>query len=320
MNAGWGELFSLLAAATWAVGVILYRQLGLRLPPLSLNFLKNLLVFGALLPLALILDAHAWPALSGTDIALALVSGLIGIAVADTLYFKALNALGAARMGIIGNSYSPLVVVLSLFYLGERLDAQQWLGFALVSGGVLLVVWPPRMRMRPDVRHAPDALPEALSGAAEASLTPPLHLKGALTGLLSILLMAISIVMIKPTLEAHPLLPITLVRMVGALAGMLAISALRGGWRRLWPESGRIDWLRLGAAALFGQALSMLFWLAGYKLTDASVAAILNETASVFILLLAWVWLRERPGRRGLFGVALTLAGVLCMLAVQPAQ
>ena len=41
MNFGLGELFSLLSALAWAVGVILYRQLGARLPPLQLNFLQN---------------------------------------------------------------------------------------------------------------------------------------------------------------------------------------------------------------------------------------------------------------------------------------
>ncbi|PKM03644.1 MAG: hypothetical protein CVV17_04285, partial [Gammaproteobacteria bacterium HGW-Gammaproteobacteria-7] len=59
-----------------------------------------------------------------------------------------------------------------------------------------------------------------------------------------------------------------------------------------------------------------VFWLAGYKLTDAAVAAILNETASVFILLLAWLWLGERPGRKGLAGVALAFSGVGCMLLI----
>ena len=43
---GLGELFSLLSAAVWAVGVILYRQLGASLPPLQLNLVKNLLVLG----------------------------------------------------------------------------------------------------------------------------------------------------------------------------------------------------------------------------------------------------------------------------------
>jgi drug/metabolite transporter (DMT)-like permease len=59
----------------------------------------------------------------------------------------------------------------------------------------------------------------------------------------------------------------------------------------------------------------MVLWLAGYKYAPASIAAILNETSSIFIVLLAWWWLREPLGRQGALGVALTISGVVLMLA-----
>ncbi|HBK57357.1 MAG TPA: hypothetical protein DDZ76_13890, partial [Xanthomonadales bacterium] len=261
----WGELFSLAAAATWAVGVILYRQLGLSLSPLKLNFLKNLLVLAALAPLALLVDGVGGFRLPLADLILALASGAIGIAVADTLYFRALNALGAGRLGILGNSYSPWIIVLSMLLLDERLSASQWLGFALVSAGVLLVVWPGRTPLRA-TGHGSDGVP---GGPVRTGLA-------AVLGAFSIFLMALSVVMIKPTLEAQPLLPVTVIRMAGALIGMLMLAGLRGGLTHLWPKPNTTPWRRLAVAALFGQALSMVFWLAGYKLTAASVAAILN--------------------------------------------
>ena len=67
--------------------------------------------------------------------------------------------------------------------------------------------------------------------------------------------------------------------------------------------------------AFLGQYVSMVMWLAGYKYTKASVAAILNETASIFIVLLAWLLLKEGMSTRKLAGVACTLSGVACMLA-----
>src|SRR5690606_34091863 len=107
---------------------------------------------------------------------------------------------------------------------------------------------------------------------------------------------------------------VTLLRLVGAVLGLLAIAAVRGQLRVLWPQGVRIDWKLLLPAAFVGQCLSMLFWLGGYALTSASVAAVLNEPASIFILLLAFVFLREPIGRRGALGVAFTLAGVVLML------
>jgi len=288
---GLGEALSLASAAAWAVGVILYRRLGDVLLPLPLNFLKNLVVLALLVPTVLI--AHGWlpPSMSAVHVALALGSGFLGIAVADTLYLRALNELGAGRMGIIGNAYSPLVIVLGVLLLGERLNGWQMLGFALVSAGVLLVAKPPS-RWKTEPEHS---------------------VRGALLGLFSVLLMAVAIIMVKRVLEQQPLFWVTLVRMAGAVLGMLLIASLRGELRRLIPKQP-LPWRQLVIAAVVGQYLAMLLWLGGYKYTDASVAAILNETSSAFIVLLAWLWLKERPTRRNLLGVSLALGGVFFML------
>lgn len=291
MPNGIGELFSILSAAAWAVGVILYRRLGESLPPLQLNFLKNCLVFMMLVPAIPLLHGLDIPEFNRTQILLSVLSGLIGIGLADTLYFRALNELGAGRMGILGNFYSPFVLVLSFIFLGDRLNFLQWCGFVLVSFGVLLASKP----------------------SAEEAGKPAHYFRGLMYGLFSIGLMAISIVLVKQVLEDQPLLWVTGLRMVGAILGMLLIAAFRKELALLKAPKG-LRWGPLVLAAFVGQFVAMVLWLAGYKFTSASVAAILNETASVFILLLAWLWLKEPLTRRGLIGVALTLSGVSFML------
>lgn len=289
---GIGEALALASAAAWAVGVILARQLGAHLPPLALNLLKNGLVLTVLAPITLFVYAGQWPSLPATDLALVLASGVLGIAVADTLYFRALNELGAGRMGVIGNLYSPLVLLMGFVWLDERLGAQQWLGFGLVALGVLLVTRP----------------------SAKAARTPARTLRGVVIGMIAIALMALAIVMVKRVLEGQPLLWITTLRLSGAVAGLVLIAALPAMRRHVAFDAGQVAWPRLVAAALVGQGLSMLCWLGGYKFTSASVAAILNESASVFLVVLAALWLREPLGRRGVIGVTLTFGGIACML------
>ena len=299
MRIGLGELLSIGSAATWASGVIMYRRLGESLPPLTLNFFKNVLVLGMLLPVIAWLYAAHPPQMGIAQIVLALVSGLLGLAIADTLYFAALNAVGAGRMGVIGNFYSPFVLGLSFAFLGERLNLMQGIGFVLVSAGVLLVARPK------------DGW-RGIDGAAQR--------RGALLGVVSVALMAVGIVMVKSILERQPLLWVTGLRIIGGLAGMLAIAMLRGQLgqllptRKLFPGRKALHWPTLVLAAVVGQGVSMLLWLGGYKYTKASVASVLNETSSVFILLFAAWWLREPLTRRGGVGVALTLSGVVCML------
>lgn len=289
---GIGEAMALGSAAAWAVGVILARQLGVHLPPLTLNLLKNGLVLCVLAPVALLLYVGAWPVMPVRDMLIVLASGVIGIALADTLYFRALNELGAGRMGVIGNLYSPLVLLLGFVFLDERLGGMQWLGFALVAGGVLLVSIP-----------------------ARGQAARPQHtLRGILLGLLAIALMAVAIVMVKRTLETQPLLWVTLLRLCGAMAGLLFLASLPSMRQRMRFVPRDVAWHRLVLAALVGQGLSMVLWLGGYKFTSASVAAILNESASVFLVVLAALWLREPMGRRAFVGVLLTFSGIACML------
>jgi drug/metabolite transporter (DMT)-like permease len=290
---GIGEAASIGAALSWAGGVIVYKRLGETLPPLQLNLIKNLIVLGMIVPTVLLVHGLEVPALPARAIVLALISGVLGIAVADTLYFRALNMLGAGRMGIVGNFYSPFVIVLSFALLGERLNAMQVVGFALVSGGVLIVS-----------SHDPQRrLPLATLR------------RGAALGVMAVLLMASAIVMVKRVLEGQPLLWIVLLRLLGGVGGMLVLFVVR---REPFPI-GRglttpLRWPLLVLAAFLGQYISMVLWMAGYKYTEASIAAVLNETASVFIVLLAALFLREGLDARRIAGVACTLSGVACML------
>jgi drug/metabolite transporter (DMT)-like permease len=290
-----GEAFALGSALAWAVGVILYKRLGAQLPPLRLNLAKNSLVLVLLLPLTALWHGSNLPALTPavSEIAICIVSGLIGIALADTLYFRALNQIGAGRMGIVGNFYSPFVLVLAFVFLGERLTPLQFAGFGLVTLGVAIV--------------AERGASEGLGGEA--------LWRGVLLGIVSVLLMAVAIVMVKRVLERNDVLVVSAIRLAGGVGGMILVTTALRAWsqghlRRL----DRRGWAFLVIAAVVGQLLAMVMWLAGYKYTSASIAAILNESSSVFIVLLAWLVLREPMTRRKLVGVACTLGGVGLML------
>ncbi len=290
---GIGEACAVGSALTWSGGVIIYKRLGEILPPLQLNLLKNVIVLLVLVPTLLLTPGTGWPSLPPMAIGLAMLSGVIGIAIADTLYFRALNALGAARMGIIGNLYSPFVIVLSFAFLGERLNALQIVGFVLVTAGVVLVT----------------------RRKAEKRLDAKQLRAGVINGAVAVILMAVAIVMVKRVLEGQPLLWVVTLRLFGGAIGLATAFFWCG--EPLLPKDPalpRLRWEVVLAGALLGQYVSMMLWLAGYKYTQASVAAILNETSSIFIVLLAWMFLREGLGVRKIIGVCFTISGVACML------
>lgn len=291
----WGEFFALSSALTWALAVILLRRSGETLPPFELNLFKNCFGFVLMIPTILLFNGLALPEYTGFELFVVFTSGLLGIALADTWYLRALNLMGASRTGIVAGLFSPFVILLSTIFLGERMGSWQWFGFCMVISGVLLVTW----RV-----HRSDVDADDLR-------------KGAIYGVAAMFLMAVGIVMVKEILETRPFLWTVELRLAGGVAGMLVFMVLPGRWQRVRHRFRQPQpWGTVIAASFLAAYLALIMWLAGYKLIDASIASALNETTGAFIVLLAWLMLGEQVSRRKLAGVSLTLAGVMVMISM----
>jgi drug/metabolite transporter (DMT)-like permease len=290
-----GEFFSIACAACWALAVILFRRSGETLPAFELNLFKNLLATGLMVPTILIFHGYGLPGYSAAQWLVVVVSGIIGIAIADTWYLRALNLMGASRTGVVGMLYSPFVIILSMLFLAEALRPVQYLGFILVLAGILLVTWH-RNRQQVSLR----AIRLGVAYAAG-----------------SVMLMAIGIVMVKPILEEHEFLWTVGVRLAAGAVGMLLFVSLSRGWHKMMIHyRSPQPWGTVVMASLLGSYISMIFWLAGYKLTQASIASVLNETAAAFIVLFAWLMLGEEMSWRKLFGVILAFGGVVVIVTI----
>jgi drug/metabolite transporter (DMT)-like permease len=290
-----GEFLSVSCAFMWAIAVILFRVVGLTLSAWSLNLFKNLV--GSLLFLLTFLVIYRldWPAIPARDLAILIVSGILGISIADTLYLKALNLLGPSRHAILHCLYSPFVILLSFSFLGERLLWLQGLGFLLVLSGVVLVnLRKPKSQIR--VR------------ALEL---------GLVVGVLAEFFMAAGIVLTKPIVTEGSPLFVAGIRLFGGTVGMLIWSAIGG--RPIQStihefKTKAIPWRILIIGAVLGTYLSMIVWIAGYKYTQASIAAILNQTSVIFIILLAAAFLKEHVSLKRWIGTLLGLSGVVLIV------
>ncbi len=60
-----------------------------------------------------------------------------GIGIADTLFFKSLNLLGAGFSAIIDCLYSPFTIGLSVLWLGDHLSLLQICGAIMIVSAVL---------------------------------------------------------------------------------------------------------------------------------------------------------------------------------------
>jgi drug/metabolite transporter (DMT)-like permease len=293
MSFGPGEFYSLACALVWATAVILFKKSGESLAPVPLNLFKNVVGLALMVLTVLVLNGPALPDIPPDAVLLAFFSGFLGIGVGDTLYFRALNAIGASRMAVAQTLYSPFVIVLSTLFLAERLGPVQVAGVALVLGGIYMV------------HDVPGA-----AGVDVRSIR-----RGLPTAALSVLMMAVGIVIAKPLLERYDFLWMVGLRIVGGTLGLLLFTALRRDSARVWAAFGTVrHWPAVVAGSVLGTYVSMLLWLAGYKYTSASIAAVLNEMAAVFMLALAAIFLKDRLKPVQLLGSAVALAGVVLVV------
>lgn len=270
-----GKLCALASAMTWAVALVLFKRGGERIPPLAMNIFKNvvaLLLLGA--SLAVVgAGGDTLAQFSHVDILRIAVSGFLGITVADTLFFFALNRCGVGAVAVVDCLYTPFMFLFAWLMLGEGLNGWQSVGVVLILAAVLMC-----SGSSPLEERSPRGLLLGVLAAAAAMAT-----------------MAFGVVLVKPLLADTSLLVITTARLL--FGTLLAAPIL------LWPQaratifralSPSIAWRTALPAAILGSYVALLLWMAGYKFAPAAVAAVLNQTSVFFSLGLAAIFLRER--------------------------
>jgi drug/metabolite transporter (DMT)-like permease len=268
-----GEILALASGLAWAVAVVLFRVSGRSIHPVGLNLGKNVLGLALIAPTVLLLGESLLPSVPFSTTGLLLLSGVLGIAVSDTLFFHALNRLGASLTAIVDCFYSPFVIAFSFVLLGERLSIVQLGGAALVVSAILTV---------------------SKEGKLERIGRKDLAL-GIVYGILAMFFVALGIVMVKPVLGSVSVIWATLVRMAGGTAALaLLVPVLRNRRSVLSPLFDRRNWKVLVPAAFFGSYLSLILWTGGMKYAKASVAAVLNQLNTIFIVIIAAIFLKER--------------------------
>lgn len=283
-----GELLSVGAAFIWAIAVLLFRVSGRTVSPLALNLFKNSFAVVLLLLTMLLLGQPLLPKTPLPSYGLLALSGLIGVALSDTLFFSCLNLLGASLTAVIDCLYSPFVILFSFLFIGERLGAKQLLGVVLILSALVLI-----------------------SLSKEKGLPPRKDLiLGIGLGTLAMVTLAGSIVMIKPLLAGSPVLWASLWRMAAGAVGLGIIMPFHPRRRMICrPLASPANWRSMVPGTFLGAYVALIAWMAGMKYTLASIAAPLNQLNSIFIFVLAAIFLKEKVTRAKMVAVALATVG-----------
>ncbi|UCD64335.1 MAG: DMT family transporter [Candidatus Zixiibacteriota bacterium] len=285
-----GESLALITAIVWATAVILFRKSGETVHPIALNLFKDILAVVLFLPTIWLFGESLLRTAPLNDYLLLMLSGALGIGIADTLFFHCLNRLGASLTAIVDCLYSPFIIGLSMLWLGEVLSLLQVVGTILIISAVLTATY----RRERNVISRRDLV------------------VGLISGVMSMAFTALGIVMIKPLLNTSPLLWVTEVRLIGGVIVLLAILIFHRGRKTilssLMISRGRVYTVSGSVVGCYG---AMVLWLAGMKFAQVSVAAALNQTTSIFIFVLAAIFLKEKINFQRTLGIILAVGGAI---------
>ena len=289
-----GALAALAAALCWTLASSLWHRLPTSLSAVQLNLLKNLL---ALVLLAPALALQPWR-VGWAPLLLLAASGVLGIALGDSLYFAALRRLGTRRTLTLDAGGPAVTAVAGFLWLAEWPSPRQWLGVGLISLAVLLVA-----------RQKPERSPAA--GLAVPAAAQRL---GVVLALGALLCGSGGALLARAALRAGELDPLQSAVLRLAAASLVLLPLLRGvpaspprprPAQRRWPL-----WL---AATLLGTSAGIALQQTALQHLPGALAVALMATAPVMALPLAPLE-GDRPGVTGVLAALLALAGVSCVV------
>jgi drug/metabolite transporter (DMT)-like permease len=288
-----GSVLSLCAAFFWAAGVIFFKKSGEVFSPVSLNLYKSIVALILVSLTMVILDISFFPEKPTNDWILLAASGIFGITVADLLFFIALNKLGASLLAIVECLYLPSVIFFSFILLGENLSMGAIIGGVLVFTAVFV-----------------GAIPKKDYNKTSEKKESPLA--GIIIGCISMVFIAIGIVIIKELLARTDILWANFVRVLAGTISMFIMALIHPERKRYFNElKFSKAWIMALPGSISANYLALLCWVAGMKYTTASQAAILNQMSTIFIFILAAIFLKEKITMNKSIAIMLALTGAV---------
>ena len=281
-----GGLAALVSAAAWAFGSILFRRLGEAVSPLGMNLGKGII---GILYLGVMLLVFGIEPVTNRAFLFLGISGLLGITLGDTFFFKALLFLGPRLTILIGALGPVFTVILAVVFLQEKLSLLACSGIFLTIIGVSWVLW------------------EQLPGE---------NIKknwafGIKYAFLSILCMSVGIIFAKIGVTSCSPLQSTFIRIFWATIGLSIWGGVSGqlkNWVIPFKNPHLLKFIFFTVfVVIFGGFYLFIFAL---KYLNASVATVLNSTTPLFILPMTAFILKEKITPRTIIGATVAVCGI----------
>ena len=295
-----GEFSALAAALFWSIAVILFKSVGNKISPIVLNPLKNTIAFILFIIVFIICDIPFWyDGLDRSDYIKLILSGALGMGIVDTIYLYTLNIIGANRSAILSTLEPGIVFIMSYIMLGTLISTIQFIGFVIVIASMLIIAY-------------------------ENDIEEIDSYKKRTAIYLQILLFfcsAFGIVLIKPVLnKINHSIPLQLWAVLfrllpGVIITLLVLLFQKNKSKLLRPLKEPEVIKKILAGATIGTFMALSFWILGYSnIKYPPIASLLGQTSCIFIMLLAWIVLKESISMKRIVAMGIAAIGVILVV------
>ena len=292
-----GELSALSAALCWSIAVIIFKSASKTLSPILITALKNSIALFSFLLLFMFLDIPLWYGnFEYSDYFKIFISGILGMGIGDILFIYALSQIGANRIAIM-NCFEPAVIYcFSILFLGTILTLQQLTGFAIVIISLLIISYENDLQ----------------------EINPVIKKRGMIIQIIAILLSSFGIVLIKPVLEKTTdsismQLWVTAFRLFpGFIVAWIVFVLQKNKLLILQPLLKSKMILKIIVSSGLGTFIALSFWIIGYaNIEKPPVASIIGQTSVIFIIILSYIFLKEKISKVRVMSILFAICGVL---------
>ena len=312
-----GYILAILSALSWAFGTILFSLLksyGNNYNPVFINLYKNTIGF---LIIGVILYYNNFPLFSfftvsdsGFNnlyaISIIILSGIIGMGIAESLYISAISLTNVNFVAIIGSTLSLFIFIFSVLFatiFPEKFPAQdfppsklEFFGFTLIIAAIVISSWN-TSKLNNNYKGGVYAIIAICLMGLSASLTNSVvHLvKGSILSILWFIWIRLIPGIFTPLLISLFSTKINITKSHQMLI------------------NNKKELLLLISASIMFSCLAISFWAIGmsYESENVAIFSILAQTSNLLIFIFGWLLLKEKINKNKTIGILLSFLGVI---------
>ena len=294
-----GAGIAIITALAWAGSSIILKSLTTRIDTLSLNTLR--LWVGSLILLAFIpLSGRGADFIHTPFLPLVYViaSGIIAMAIGDSIYIKSLSLLDASiAFPIAQCSFPVLTVLVAVFFLGETFTWSTGAGAGLVVLGIYLIAAAGKRAKIPPVQGTVTWKGVICALTAAAAWTA------------AVATLKIGVVGMDAFVAAGIRIPASAI-----VLSALAVCRRKKGTLQLREYGLRAIGLA-AAAGILTYGVAAVGYVTAIQLIGAGRTVLLTTTAPLFVLPFSILILKETPTRYTIAGTFVCVAGICLVVA-----